>query len=78
MVPQGQGTAGTPPELERMPDIRLIGVMGTTTILQIDNGETVIKEAGEVVIGNVVLETVFEDSVHLTFNDKTITIKLNY
>lgn len=65
-------------EIERMPNIRLIGIMGTTSILQIDNGETVIKEAGEVVIGDVVLETVFEDSVHLTFNDKTITIKLNY
>ena len=63
--------------IEQLPFIKLMGVMGSTGILQLDNGQTVMKKAGELVIGGVVLEKVFEDSVLVTFNEEIITIKLN-
>ena len=62
---------------EKMPVIQLIGVMGETSILKLENGQTVILEPGETIIGQVVLDKDFQDSVHILFNQKTYTIKLN-
>jgi hypothetical protein len=63
--------------IEQLPSIKLVGVMGSTSILQLDNGEIVLKKEGEQVIEGILLEKIFEDSVLITFNEELITIKLN-
>lgn len=64
-------------EVIKMPTIELIGIMGATGILRIDNKQTVIREAGEVVINNIVLEKVYSDSVKLKHKNNNIILKLN-
>lgn len=64
-------------EVIKMPTIELIGIMGATGILRIDNKQTVIREAGEIVINNIVLEKVYSDSVKLKHKNNNIILKLN-
>ena len=73
-----------PPEIQPEPiiskqllDIKLIGVMGSTIILQLENGETVMKKEGEQIIMGVLLERVYEDSVSIQVNEESITLTLH-
>ena len=73
-----------PPEIQlepiiskQLPNIKLVGVMGSISILQLENGETVMKKEGEQIIMGILLERVYEDSVSIQVNDESITLTLH-
>lgn len=62
---------------KQLPVIKLVGVMGSTSILQFENGETVMKKEGEVIMVGILLERVFKDSVSIQVDNESITLKIN-